>query len=369
MSSSSISAIGRASLQPHVTPAPGSTNVSASPAPPRPPAPPRSRSGGPLNRFQSFSANQSTRTQTEAAVAHATPAASVTAAAVVTTTEVRNEPEAATTHTSSPSPIDAFRAQVRGIAFSMPPLQQRIAELGNLVEACTTFLHEQGTLRIVGRDELIEHVARDMEAGDQAAAHGQGLAAARAYIDTSLASGFAARHLDGAPIHVLAGADGSHFARREVLRLLSAHEGRTEIERENNDADLDEALAEAVTRLIERERGVDVPNAHPHAYRAAAGMLLGLADASEGGKRGMLQAYVQGGGEKTLVDAMAAHREARAGHNQSVDDASAHALMAGVLRKTVGALRGHVSLQQAIGGCVAPTMPKRDADPGTRFAR
>lgn len=373
MSSSSISSIGRASPQPHVTPTSASLNSpAASPASLRPPAPPRSRSGGPLNRFQSFSANQSTRTQTEAAVAHATPVAAVTVVAEATTAHVQNATEATNAHAPLLSPADAFRARAGSIDFSMPPLQQRIADLGNLVEEFTAFLRERGTLRSVGRDALIEHVARDMEAGDRAA-HGQCLAAAREYVDTTCSPGFTAQHLEGAPIRALAGADGSHFARREGLRLLSAHQGRTEIERENNGAKLDEALAEAVTRLIEREQGMGAP----HAHHAPAEMLLGLADADEGIKRGMLEAYVQDGGKEKLVGAMVAHWGARSGSGQIADarlqkpanDARAHTLMSGVLTKMAGELGGQPSLQQMNDGYVGMTKSKLDAYLGTRFAQ
>jgi hypothetical protein len=375
MSSSSNSSIGRLSPEPHITSSHASSARTGPPPPPLPSGSPRPRAGGPLNRLQSFSANQSTRTQTEAAVAHATPVEAATVANVGAASHAQHATGAA--QVPEPSHVAAFRARARDIDFSAPPLEQRIAELGHLVEEFTTLLHNQGTLHIVSHDELVEHFARDMEAGGQVPAGQDSLAAARDYINRTNSLGFTSQNLPGGPIYATDGPDGSHFARHEVLHLLSAPKGQTKIQKENNGTNLNEALTEAATRLIERGQGMGALNAHQHAYPAMAELMLGLADANEGIKRGMLEAFVQDGGKEKLVDAMVAHWGARTNDNQianarlrkPANDAQAHRQMAGVLSGMVGDLGGQPSLQQINDGYVGMTKPKLDAYLGTHFAQ
>jgi hypothetical protein len=305
MSASSRSLVGRLSPPPPITSAPVTASSASSRAAS---SPQRSRSGGPLNRLQSFSADQSTRTQTEAAVAHATPVAATTIATL------GDEPGAGAQHADGAGParlarsVDGYRALARSIDFSARPLAAQIVRLGEIVEDFAAYLKAQGMLQWVSEDQLIHHVAADLQRGGKVPADQMPVDAARAHLADTRTLGFTSGHTPGEPIFVVDGNDGQHVARHQVLHLLSAPGGRTQVKALSNA--LNEMLTEVATRLIERAQlSGDLEEVHactrtdPRMADAMLRMIDTAAD-PDALQAGLMQACVQDRGIGAFVEPM-----------------------------------------------------------------
>ncbi|WP_323117773.1 hypothetical protein [Burkholderia alba] len=227
------------------------------------------------------------------------------------------------------SSVEGYRALAAKIDFKPETVEDNLAELGHLVENFTGFLESEGKLKMVDRNALARHFARDQVQGDEdkqaelnALEHGSPERAQRegamldaeektaaAYIATTNSLGFTASHLKG-EIYAANEDGGAHYARHEVLHLLSAEAGKTRIQAHNNN--LNEAVTETITRLIERQRGIpDEGGAYSHAYPAMTEVLMKTADSDASIKAGMLSAYVHDKGTEAMIAPMAARWVAR----------------------------------------------------------
>ena len=203
---------------------------------------------------------------------------------------------------SAPQTVQEHRSAVRDIDFKSD-FNQKLMTFSEKFDQFYSHTKDTGILKFVDKEGLIDKFFADGQLSSPPAHTTRESAAA--YIESTKSLGFTSQNLPGQPIFALDGPGGEHFARHEVMHLLSAEGGMTNIA--NTSTNLNEAITEATTRIVEDVLGRnddETISARKNAYPALTELILGVVNSDEKIMAGLFEGYIKDKGINELVEPM-----------------------------------------------------------------
>ncbi|OCH19517.1 LysM peptidoglycan-binding domain-containing protein [Aliivibrio logei] len=251
----------------------------------------------------------------------------------------------------APQTIEDYRSRVREINFN-EDFNEKLMQFSGIFDEFYSYTKENKILKFVNKEELVDAFFEDDRLG-RFPSHKTRIDA-KEYIESTNSLGFTSQNIPGQPIFALNIAGGEHLARHEVMHLLSAEGGMTQIVKTSGN--LNEALTEVTTRIIEDvlvQNDQDTIEARKHAYPALAELLLGITNSSEAIMAGLFEGYIKDGGLDKLIDPMVERWKERSESGQITKTVNwlpkynQDTKMRGLLVNLTGYLGGALSLEQA----------------------
>ena len=251
----------------------------------------------------------------------------------------------------APQTVEEYRSAVRNINFR-ENFNQKLMKFSAKFDQFYSHTKDNGILQFVDKEELIDKFFEDSLLSSEPSYPTR--EAAKTYIETTKSLGFTSQNLPGNPIFAFDGPGGEHLARHEVMHLLSAEGGMTTIA--NTSPNLNEALTEAMTRIVEDVlvlNDEETLSAREYAYPALAELVLGVVNSDENIMAGLFEGYIKDRGLDELVEPMVTRWRERSDSNQiqkrthKYPARNQNQLMTRLLTDLAGNLGGATSLEQA----------------------
>ncbi|CAM3824639.1 hypothetical protein [Vibrio aquimaris] len=250
-----------------------------------------------------------------------------------------------------PQTVEEYRSAVRNINFR-ENFNQKLMKFSEKFDQFYSHTKDNGILQFVDKEELIDKFFEDSLLSSEPPYPTR--EAAKTYIETTKSLGFTSQNLPGNPIYAFDGPGGEHFARHEVMHLLSAEGGMTAIA--NTSPNLNEALTEVMTRIVEDVLVLNdeaTLSARENAYPALAELVLGVVNSDENIMVGLFEGYIKDRGLDELVEPMVTRWRERSERDQiqkrthRYPARNQNQLMTRLFTDLAGNLGGATSLEQA----------------------